>query len=192
MGGDAMDTKDLTVMPIESISRAILVLRGHRVLLDAELAALYGVSTKRFNEQVRRNCERFPADFMFRLNAEETETLRSQNATLKGGRGQHRKYLPYAFTEHGAIMAATILNSPRAVEMSVYVVRAFVKLRELLSSNRELARRFAQLETRLDKKLTQHDQTIGAILEAIRELMNPEVPPEPKRRPIGFTADLDR
>ena len=187
-----MDTKDLTVMPIESISRAILVLRGHRVLLDAELAALYGVSTKRFNEQVRRNCERFPADFMFRLNAEETETLRSQNATLKGGRGQHRKYLPYAFTEHGAIMAATILNSPRAVEMSVYVVRAFVKLRELLSSNRELARRFAQLETRLDKKLTQHDQTIGAILEAIRELMNPEVPPEPKRRPIGFTADLDR
>ena len=192
MGGDAMDTKDLTVVPIERISRAIIVLRGHRVLLDAELAALYGVSTKRFNEQVRRNCERFPADFMFRLNAEEGETLRSQNATLEGGRGRHRKYLPYAFTEHGAIMAATILNSPRAVEMSVYVVRAFVKLRELLSSNRELARRFAQLETRLDKKLTQHDQTIGAILGAIRKLMNPEVPPESKRRPIGFTADLDR
>ena len=192
MGGDAMDTKDLTVVPIESISRAIIVLRGHKVLLDAELAALYGVSTKRFNEQVRRNCERFPADFMFRLTAEEAESLRSQNATIKGGRGQHRKYLPYAFTEHGAIMAATILNSPRAVEMSVYVVRAFVKLRELLSSNRELARRFAQLETRLDKKLTQHDQTIGAILAAIRKLMNPEAPPESKRRPIGFTADLDR
>ena len=112
MGGDAMDTKDLTVVPIESISRAIIVLRGHKVLLDAELAALYGVSTKRFNEQVRRNCERFPADFMFRLTAEEAESLRSQNATIKGGRGQHRKYLPYAFTEHGAIMAATILNSP--------------------------------------------------------------------------------
>ena len=187
-----MDTKDLTVVPIESISRAIIVLRGHKVLLDAELAALYGVSTKRFNEQVRRNCERFPDDFMFRLTAEEAESLRSQNATIKGGRGQHRKYLPYAFTEHGAIMAATILNSPRAVEMSVYVVRAFVKLRELLSSNRELARRFAQLETRLDKKLTQHDQTIGVILGAIRKLMNPEAPPESKRRPIGFTADLDR
>jgi hypothetical protein len=168
------------------------VLRGHRVLLDAELAALYGVTTKRFNEQVRRNHERFPTDFMFQLNAEEAESLRTQSATLKGGRGQHRKYLPYAFTEHGAIMAATILNSPRAVEMSVYVVRAFVKLRELLSSNRELARRFAQLETRLDKKLTQHDQAIGAILAAIRELMHPEVSPQPKRRPIGFTADLDR
>ena len=158
------------------------------MLLDAELATLYGVSTKRFNEQVRRNSERFPADFMFQLNVQEIETLRSQSATLKAGRGQHRKYLPYAFTEHGAIMAATILNSPRAVEMSVYVVRAFVKLRELLSSNRELARRFAQLETRLDKKLTQHDRSIADILAAIRNLVNP---PEPSGRPIGFTADLD-
>jgi len=164
-------------------------LRGQRVLLDAELAVLYGVTTKRFNEQVRRNRERFPEDFMFQLIPEELTSLRSQFATLKEGRGQHRKYLPYAFTEHGAIMAATILNSPRAVEMSVYVVRAFVQLRELLSSNRELARRFAQLETRLDKKLTEHDRAIGAILSAIRELMNP---PPPKRRPIGFTADLEK
>ena len=175
-------------VPTDRIAQSILILRGHRVILDSELAALYGVSTKRFNEQVRRNRGRFPADFMFQLTLEELAVLRSQIATLKGGRGQHRKYLPYAFTEHGAIMAATVLNSPRAVEMSAYVVRAFVHLRDLLSSNRELARRFAELEARLDKKLTQHDQAIAAILSAIRQLMNP---PQPKRRPIGFTADLE-
>ena len=174
--------------PTEEITRAILVLRGHRVLLDTELADLYGVTTKRFNEQVRRNAKRFPADFMFQLTAEENTALRSQIATLKLGRGQHRKYLPYVFTEHGAIMAATILNSAKAVEMSVYVVRAFVQLRELLASNKELARRFAQLETRLDKKLTAHDDAIAAILSAIRQLMHP---PVPKRRGIGFTASLD-
>jgi hypothetical protein len=198
----------------EQIDSAILVVRGQRVLQDSELAALYGVSTKRFNQQVRRNRKRFPADFMFQLTAEETSSLRSQIATLKtsrdehpkyspyveetrylrsqiatlnAGRGRHRKYLPYVFTEHGAIMAATILNSPRAIEMSVYVVRAFVQLREMLASNKELARRFAQLETRLDKKLTIHDEAIAAILSAIRQLMHP---PVPKRRPIGFTADL--
>ena len=124
---------------------------------------------------------------MFQLTPAEGAALRSQNATLKPGRGQHRKYAPYAFTEHGAIMAATVLNSSRAVEMSIYVVRAFVQLRELLGSSRELARRFAQLEARLDKKLTEHDAAIAAILSAIRELMNP---PAPKRRSIGFTADL--
>jgi hypothetical protein len=169
-----MQAKPLALVPIEHITRAILVLRGQKVLLDTELAALYGVSTKRFNEQVRRNRERFPADFMFQLTAEELAALRSQIATSNApspqGRGG-RRYLPYAFTEHGAIMAATILNSSRAVEMSVYVVRAFVKLRELLSSNRELARRFAQLETRIDKKLTEHDDAIAAILSAIRQLM---------------------
>jgi hypothetical protein len=156
-------------------------------LQDSELATLYEVSTKRFNEQVRRNRKRFPVDFMFQLTVEETSSLRSQFATLKVGRGQHRKYMPYVFTEHGAIMAATILNSPHAIEMSVYVVRAFVQLREVLASNKELARRFAQLETRLDKKLTTHDEAIAAILSAIRQLMHP---PVPKRRPIGFTADL--
>ena len=184
-----MSANPLALAPVEDVTRVIRVLRGHKVLLDTELATLYGVTTKRFNEQVRRNRERFPEDFMFQLTPEELTSLRSQFATLKGGRGQHRKYLPYAFTEHGAIMAAVILNSPRAVEMSVYVVRAFVHLRELLSSNRELARRFAQLETRLDKKLTEHDLAIAAILSAIRELMNP---PPPKRRPIGFTADLEK
>ena len=175
----------------QRVTQAVVVLRGHKVLLDSDLAILYEVSTKRFNEQVRRNRERFPKDFMFQLTAEELPVLRSQIATLESGRGrgQHRKYLPYAFTEHGAIMAATILNSPRAVEMSVYVVRAFVQLREVLSSNRELARRFAQLETRLENRLTEHDRAIAAILSAIRELMHV---PAAKRRPIGFTADLEK
>jgi hypothetical protein len=175
------------LVPIEGITHTILILRGQRVILDAQLATLYGVTTKRLNEQVKRNAERFPEDFMFRLSRAETEALnRSQNAT---GSQKHRdpRFPPYAFTEHGAIMAATILNSPLAIEMSVYVVRAFVQLRELLSSNKELARRFAQLEARLDKKLTEHDAAIAAILSAIRELMNP---PVPKRRSIGFTVDL--
>jgi hypothetical protein len=185
---EAAVAKLKALVPTEEITRAILVLRRHRVLLDSELAALYGVTTKRFNEQVRRNTKRFPADFMFQLTADEISCLRSQFATLKLGRGAHRKYLPYAFTEHGAIMAATIVNSPRAVEMSVYVVRAFVQLREMLASNKELARRLAQLETRLEKKLVAHDEAIAAILSAIRQLMHP---PVPKRRPIGFTADLN-
>jgi hypothetical protein len=173
-----------TLAPTEEITRAILVLRCHRVLLDSELASLYGVTTKRFNEQVRRNRKRFPADFMFRLTVEESSSLRSQFATLKPGRGQHRKYLPYAFTEHGAIMAATILDSPRAVEMSVYIVRAFVQLREMLASKTALARKLNELEG----KLKNHDEAITAILSAIRELMNP---PPPMRRGIGFTASIN-
>jgi phage regulator Rha-like protein len=171
------------LVPTEEITSAILVLRGHRVLLDSELATLYRVTTKRFNEQVRRNRKRFPADFMFQLTAEESSSLRSQFATLKTSRGQHRKYLPYVFTEHGAIMAATILNSPRAIEMSVYIVRAFVQLRELLASKTALARKLNELE----RKLKNHDEAIAAILSAIRDLMNA---PAPRRRGIGFTADI--
>jgi hypothetical protein len=188
MGKHVVNAKPLSLVPVEHITRTILVFRGHKVLLDAELAALYGVTTKRLNEQVKRNAARFPEDFLFRLSAIEVEALnRSQIAT---GSQKHRdpRFPPYAFTEHGAIMAAMILNSTRAVEMSVYVVRAFVQLRELLSSNRELARRFAQLEARLDKKLTAHDEAIAAILSAIRQLMGN---PAPKSRPIGFTADLE-
>jgi hypothetical protein len=153
-------------------------------LLDSKLAALYGVTTKRFNEQVRRNQKRFPADFMFQLTSEESSALRSQFATLKPGRGQHRKYLPYVFTEHGAIMVATILNNPRAVEMSVYVVRAFVQLRGMLTSKTALDRKINELESKLEN----HDEAITAILSAIRELMNP---PLPKRRGIGFTASIN-
>jgi hypothetical protein len=173
--------------PVDQISRAIIFLRGHRILLDAELAALYGVSTKRLGEQVRRNAERFPEDFMFQLTPDESTSLRSQIATLKTGRGRHRKYLPYAFTEHGAIQAANVLNSPRAVEMGIYVVRAFIQLRGVFGSNKELARQFAHLETRLNRKLAEHDETIAAVLSAIRQLMNPA---PPKRRGIGFTAKL--
>jgi ORF6N domain-containing protein len=178
------------VISVEQITNSILVFRGHKVLLDAELAELYGVPTKRLNEQVKRNAGRFPEDFLFRLTHAEVEALnRSHFAT---GSQKHRdpRFPPYAFTEHGAIMAAMILNSPRAVEMSVFVVRAFVKLRELLASNRELARRFEQLEARVEK-LVAHDQALGVILSAIRKLMPP--PPEPpKNRPIGFTADLGK
>jgi hypothetical protein len=159
-----------TLAPVEDITRSVLVLRGHRVLLDAELAALYGVSTTRLNQQVRRNHKRFPEDFIFQLTASEYAALMLQNATSKSGRGGRRK-LPLAFTEHGAIMTATVLNSPRAVEMSVYVVRAFLKLREMLASNKELARRFAQLETRLDKKLT---AASGVLLPCL-----PQEPREP-------------
>jgi hypothetical protein len=166
---------------VEDITRAILVLRGRRVLLGAELAVLYGVTTRR---QVRRNRKRFPDDFPFELTTEEFANLKSRFATSSWG---GRRKRPLAFTEHGAIQAATILNSSRAVELSVYVVRAFVKLREVISSNRELARRFEQLESRLDGKLTEHDAAIAAILSAIRELMRPRDPP---RRGIGFTAKL--
>lgn len=134
----------METIPTEAIVQAIRVIRGQKVLLDADLAALYGVETKRFNEQVKRNQQRFPEDFMFQLTDEEFDDLRSQNATSNRGRGG-RRYLPYAFTEHGAIMAATILNSPWATEVSVYVVRAFVKLRELLASHRALAKRLEEL-----------------------------------------------
>jgi hypothetical protein len=178
-------SRSAAFVPVEHITRSILVLRGQKVLLDAELAGLYGVSTKRLNEQVKRNAERFPEDFLFRLRSDEVEALnRSHFAT---GSQKHRdpRFPPYAFTEHGAIMAATVLNSPRAVEMSVYVVRAFVKLRELLASNTALARKLDELE----RKYQHHDDAIKAILSAIRELMNP---PQPKRRPIGFTADLSK
>jgi UDP-N-acetylmuramate-alanine ligase len=145
------------------------------------------VPTKVLNQAVKRNSDRFPADFRFPLTTVEVAASRSQFVTLKPGRGSNTKFLPYAFTEHGAIQAANVLNSPRAIAMGVYVVRAFVQLCELLSTNKELAHRFDQLETRLDKKYTQHDEAIAAILSAIRQLMNPATP---KRRGSGFTADL--
>jgi phage regulator Rha-like protein len=162
-------------IPVES---RILIFRHHRVILDSDLAELYGVPVKRLNEQVKRNRERFPADFMFRLNAKESEVLRSQSATSKETRGG-RRYLPYAFTEHGAIMAATVLNSKRAVEMSVFVVRAFVRLREMLASNRRLAAKIDELEQRLDT----HDASIQELIEAIKELM---LPADATRTRIGF------
>ncbi|MBK8745180.1 MAG: ORF6N domain-containing protein [Propionivibrio sp.] len=170
------------VQPVADIAQAIVFLRGQRVLLDADLATLYDVTTKRFNEQVKRNLDRFPEDFMFQLTEQEFAALRSQFATSNVGRGG-RRYLPYAFTEHGAIMAATILNSPRATEVSVYVVRAFVQLRNLLASNQEVMRRL----TELGHKVSSHDQAIAGLINAISDLMNsPEPPP---KRPIGFVID---
>jgi phage regulator Rha-like protein len=171
-----------TVIP-SAVSSKILFLRQFRVILDADLAKLYGVSVKRLNEQVKRNQERFPSDFMFRLNEKDRANLRSQIATSSEKHGG-RRYLPYAFTEHGAIMAATVLNSERAVQMSVFVVRAFVRLRELLAANRQLAAKLHELETRLDT----HDSAIWDLIKAIRQLMN--VKRSPRRR-IGFTLFPD-
>ena len=161
-----------------SVESRILVLRQQKVILDSDLAELYGVPVKRLNQQVKRNEDRFPADFMFQLSGEEQQSLRLQNATSKTTRGG-RRYLPYAFTEHGAIMAATVLNSDRAVEMSVFVVRAFVRLREILAANQQLASKIDELEQRLDT----HDASIQELIEAIRELMAPD-PPSGRR--IGF------
>jgi hypothetical protein len=180
-----MRTKpDSRPLAIEAISARIVTIRRERVLLDADLAALYGVETRRLNEQVRRNRRRFPADFIFRLTREEIDNLMSQFATSRWG---GRRKLPYAFTEHGAIQAATILNTRRAVEVSVYIVRAFVKLRGVLAANRDLAKRLDELEARIERKLDTHDRVITDILGAIRQLMSP---PEskPKRR-IGFVSE---
>lgn len=162
------------------LAERILVVRGQRVLLDADLARLYGVETKKFNQQIKRNAARFPQDFMFRLTDEEHASLRSQNVTSNRG---GRRYLPLAFTEHGAIMAASVLNSDQAVEMSVYVVRAFVQLRAVLLDHKALAEKLAALE----RRVSHHDNSLAEVIDAIRALM---AQPKPVSRPIGFTADL--
>lgn len=183
----------------EAITLRIATVRGQRVLLDSDLAALYEVETKRFNEAVRRNLAKFPADFMFQLAADEWAALRSQFATLDaapGGRGRHRKYLPYAFTEHGAIMAANLLSSPRAIEVSVYVVRAFVRMRELAATHGDLATRLAELEEKTEALAMSHDtfsrntrNQLKQVFDALRELMTP---PDPPKRPIGFVTSDDK
>lgn len=177
------------VLPGIRIEQRILLIRGQKVMIDTDLAELYDVATKRLNEQVRRNPQRFPPDFVFRLTTEEYAALRSHFATSNKptGRGG-RRYLPYAFTEHGAIMAANVLSSERAIEVSVYVVRAFVRLREMIASNKELAQKLRELERRLENKLATHDQAITGLIETIRQMMNP---PAPKRRGIGFVIDED-
>jgi len=188
--------------PLESL---ILTLRGQKVILDADLARLYGVATGRLNEQVKRNADRFPEDFLFRLTAQEwgdlksqvvtpspgapaqspelQESLRSQTATLKGGRGQHRKYLPFAFTEHGALMAANLLNSPEAVKVSVFVIRAFVKMREQIAANSAILKRLAEI----DRTLLTHDTALRDIYRKLVPLLSP--PPDPPRRRIGFDPE---
>lgn len=162
------------------VAERILAARGQKAMLDADLAELYGVEIRALNQAVKRNAERFPEDFMFQLTADEHDSLRSQSVTLKSGRGQHRKYLPFAFTEHGALMLGNVLKSERAVEVSLMVVRAFVHLRELIAGNKELAQKLNQLE----RKVGAHDKAIAEIISAIRQLMASEEPK--KKRPIGF------
>ena len=166
----------MELMPVDPIAQRILLIRGHRVMLDSDLAELYEVTTKRLNEQVRRNIKRFHPDFMFQLTPEEFTSLRSQNATLKIGRGQHRKYLPYAFTEQGVAMHSGVLNSGRAIDVNVAIMRAFVKLREFALTHKELSRKLNDLERK-------YDSQFKVVFDAIRQLMTP---PEPKRRKIGF------
>lgn len=164
----------------QALAGRIWVIRGQRVMLDADLAELYEVETKRLNEQVKRNAGRFPADFMFQLSDEEFANLKSQFATSSWG---GRRARPYAFTEHGAIMAASVLNSDRAVEMSVYVVRAFVQLRELMLNHKALAQKLTELE----RRVSDHDHSLLDVIEALRELT---AAPKVSKRPIGFTVDL--
>jgi hypothetical protein len=158
------------------IERRIFLIRGHRVMLDSDLAELYEVGTKNLNKAVHRNMDRFPEGFMFQLNSKEWESLRFQNGTAKAGRGGRRS-LPYAFTEHGVAMLSSVLNSKRAIQVSVAIVKTFVRLREMLASNSALAWKLAELELR-------YDQQFKVVFDAIRELM---MPPEPPRKRIGFT-----
>jgi hypothetical protein len=164
-------------VPIETV---IVVARGHRVILAADLARIYGVETRVLNQAVKRNHEKFPGDFIFRLTRDEAETLsrsRSQSVILK--RGQNIKFLPHAFTEHGALMAANVLNSPHAVQMSVFVIRAFMRLRHVVTTHKELATKLVELE----RTVASHDGDIRTLFDAIRQLMEP--PPSKSRR-IGF------
>lgn len=170
MGGD-----ELMVVKVQ---QRILSIRGERVILDADLAELYGVAPKVLNQAVKRNIERFPPDFMFQLTEIEADSLRSQLVTLENaGRGKHRKYLPYAFTEQGVAMLSSVLRSPRAVSVNVEIMRAFVKLRQLLQGNAELARKLSALEKK-------YDAQFRVVFDAIRELMEP--PQQSPKKPLGF------
>ena len=160
----------------------ILFLRGQRVVVDEDLAAVYGVSTKRLNEQIRRNLKRFPEDFAFQLSDQGVSDLRSQIATSKEGRGG-RRYKPYVFTEHGAVMAANVLNSSVAIEASVLVVRAFIKLREAFLDQADLKRRLSEIERRVAKGFSEHEQELQEIRFLISDLQKPK---PPKKSKLGF------
>jgi len=171
------------IAAVRRVDSKILVLRGHRVILDTDLAELYGVQVRHLNQQVKRNARRFPPAFRFQLSPQEFKILRSQNVISSEGHGGTR-YRSYAFTEHGAIMAATVLNSERAIEMSVFVVLAFVRMRRAIAANRQVLAKLAEVERRLET----HDADIQDLMDAIRELINP---PDPPRRRIGFEAPAD-
>jgi hypothetical protein len=173
---------------VDDISSLIRTIRGQKVILDSDLARIFGVPTFRFNEAIKRNRDRFPDDFLFQLTREEQLNLISQIAisSLHGG----RRKLPYAFTENGAIMAANVLNSPEAVRMSVFVVRAFVKMRDLLGGTKELARQLADLEKKLTARLDVHESVIVNVLRRVMEILDaPPLPPEPPKRRIGFHVE---
>ena len=175
-----LPTRERTHMAVpilrEHVERNILLIRGHRVMLDADLAKLYGVPLRTLNQAVKRNASRFPADFMFQVTVAEATALRSQFVTLKTGRGQHRKYRPYAFTEQGVAMLSSVLHSERAIQVNIAIMRAFVQLREMIGSNKGLARRLNELEKK-------YDSQFRIVFEAIRELMAES---EPKVKRIGF------
>jgi hypothetical protein len=176
----------MSVEDIVGIDKLIVTLRGHRVILAADLARIYGVETRVLNQAVKRNLERFPVDFMFQLvmeEAEEVQRSRSQRVILK--RGSNIKYFPYAFTEHGALMAATVLNSPRAVQMSVFVIRAFVRMRQAMAAHTQMAEKLAELE----RRVSGHDESIRSLVQTIRQLMVPTARP---RRSIGFRVEEGR
>ena len=167
------------VIPIQRIAHLIFVFREQKVTLDSDLADLYGVSTGHLNRAVKRNVGRFPPDFMFQLSVGEEQLLKCQFGISKSGRGGRRRSKPFVFTEQGIAMLSSVLNSDRAIKVNIAIMRAFVKMRETVDSNRELARKFSELESRVGK----HDEEIAAILEAIRQLM---IPPEKPRPEIGF------
>jgi hypothetical protein len=165
-------------VPVEMIERRIYMIRGQKVMIDSDLADLYRVETKLLNRAVQRNLGRFPEDFMFQLTAEEGECLRCQFGTSKNGRGG-RRYLPYAFTEHGVVMLSSALNSERAVQMNVLIVRAFVKLREMLASHKDLAHKMEHLE----RQQKEHRLQLAAVYSMVKRLMEP---PRRRKRPMGF------
>jgi hypothetical protein len=171
------------IVVARKVDSKIFALRGQRVILDTDLAELYGVQVRQLNQQAKRNAKRFPPAFRFQLSARDWKVLKSQNVISSEGHGGAR-YRPYAFTEHGAIMAATVLNSERAIEMSVFVVLAFVRMRRAIAGNRHILTKLAELEHRLES----HDAEILELMDTIRELMTPE---EPNRRRIGFESPAD-
>lgn len=204
--------KSKSLVPIEEIDEIIYTIRGVRVMLDGDLAKIYGIATFRFNQAIKRNRDRFPLDFMFQLTREEFDSLKSQFVMSKAGSssqfamssGKHpalrsqfamsktgrggRRTLPYAFTEHGALQAANVLRSQRAVQMSVFVIRAFVKMREALRGTPELARKLTQLEKKLTDRLNIHEAAIVEVLQEVMQILNPPPPlPEPAKPRIGFT-----
>ena len=179
-----MDAAKELALPVRRLDRLIYEIRGQKVMLDRDLARLYGVQTKNLNKAVRRNLDRFPADFMFQLTHGEYESLRFQFGTLK--RGQHVKYLPFVFTEQGVAMLSSVLHSKRAAQVNILIMRAFVKMRAALSGNHELARKLTALEKELKERLNVHEAAIVTILQRVMDIIDPPALPEPPKKDIGF------